>query len=229
MVACGARTRLSFLLVGLILALGLPGTSRSVPPAKLAVGADVRALRAILRTPDDRIDLAQAKLVIDRLIDPEVDASATLRQVDILAANIKARFPDGAGSETKLSLLVTSLSEPGPWNDYRPFSYDLNDPFGKNIRNKLLSTYLANRRGNCVSMPILLVILAQKVGLNMTLAMAPEHVLAKLRNDDGQWINIEATSFGTKRDVSYQQELNISPKAIDLTPVLVRYEFRVRG
>lgn len=138
----------------------------------------------------------------------------TLLQLDTLAARIKARFPANATSQTKLELLVTSLSQPGPWNDYRPFSYDLNDPFGKTIRNKLLSTYLATRKGNCVSMPVLLVILGQKLGLDITLATAPEHVLAKFRNDQGQWINIEATSFGTKRDASYQQEMGISPKAM---------------
>lgn len=48
----------------------------------------------------------------------------------------------------------------------------------------------------------------------MTLATAPEHVLAKFRNDQGQWINIEATSFGTKSNASYQQEMSISPKAM---------------
>ncbi|MGO1069570.1 transglutaminase family protein [Lysobacter sp. CA199] len=158
--------------------------------------------------------MAKAKLTIDRIIDPTVDAIETRRILDVFAARIEARFPNGASSQAKLELLVTSLSQPGPWNDHRPFSYDLADPFGRNIRNKLLSTYLATRKGNCVSMPVLLVVLGQKLGLDMTLATAPEHVLVKFRNDQGQWINIEATSFGTKHDTGYQQELGIAPKAI---------------
>ncbi|QOF98330.1 hypothetical protein H7691_17265 [Stenotrophomonas sp. CW117] len=211
--------RLSTLVIWTLLAFGACGASLAATatqpiPARSAQTADLQTLRALLKTPESELDLARAKLAIDRQIDPEVDVTGTLRQLDALAARIKARFPATATSQTKLQLLVTSLSQPGPWNDYRPFSYDLDDPFGKDIRNKLLSTYLATRRGNCVSMPILLVIVGQELGLDITLATAPLHVLAKFRNDQGQWINIEATSFGTKGDASYQQELGITPKAV---------------
>lgn len=215
------RMRRSVLLAGMLWVLGLPDLSVAAPlqqaasPSRSnASQAQLAPLQTVLQTPESQIDLAQAKLVIDRMIDPTVDVAATLRQLDGLAARIKARFPVGASSQTKLELLVTSLSQPGAWNDHRPFRYDLADPFGRNIRNKLLSTYLATRQGNCVSMPVLLVVLGQKLGLDMTLATAPEHVLAKFRNDEGQWINIEATSFGTKRDSSYQQEMGIAPRAI---------------
>lgn len=207
------------LLAGAICVLGLPAPglamASSPPPAAAHAPVETLApLRQILQTPEDRIDLANAKLIIDRMIDPTVDAIETGRKLDALAARIKARFPNGASNQVKLELLVTSLSQPGPWNDHRPFSYDLADPFGRNIRNKLLATYLVTRKGNCVSMPVLLVILGQKLGLDLTFATAPEHVLAKFRNDQGQWINIEATSFGTKRDSSYQEEMGIAPKAI---------------
>lgn len=208
------------LLVGALCVLSLPAlglaVSSSTPPATAHAPVESLApLRQLMQTPEVRIDLAKAKLTIDGMIDPTTDAIETGRKLDALAARIKARFPKGASSQAKLELLVTSLSQPGPWNDHRPFSYDLADPFGRNIRNKLLSTYLATRKGNCVSMPVLLVVLGQKLGLDMTLATAPEHVLAKFRNDQEQWINIEATSFGTKRDASYQQEMGIAPKALN--------------
>lgn len=206
------------LLMGVLCWLGPPASglavASSLPPAATDAQEALAPLRQLLRTPEDRVDLASAKLTIDRMIDPAVDAIETGRKLDALAARIKARFPKDASSQVKLELLVTSLSQPGPWNDHRPFSYDLADPFGRNIRNKLLSTYLATRKGNCVSMPVLLVILGQKLGLDLTLATAPEHVLAKFRNDQKQWVNIEATSFGTKRDASYQQEMGIAPRAI---------------
>ncbi|MCD0245704.1 transglutaminase-like domain-containing protein [Xanthomonas melonis] len=176
--------------------------------------SDLTVIKTLVATPEEQIDLATAKLTIDSVIDPTVDAKAALAQLDSLASRVKSRFPNDATRQIKLELLVTSLSQPGPWNDYQPFSYDLDDPFGKDIRNKLISTYLTTRKGNCVSMPILLVILGQKLGLDITLATAPEHVLAKFRNDKGQWINIEATSFGTKRDASYQQEMAITSQAM---------------
>jgi len=175
---------------------------------------EIATLDALLATPNDQIDLAKAKITIDRLIDPTINSKEVLYRIDALARKIQYRFPIGATSQVKLELLVVSLATPGPWNDYKPFAYDLDDPYGKNIKNKLISTYLDTRKGNCVSMPILLAILGQKLGVNITLATAPEHVLVKFKNDRGEWINIEATSFGTKSDMGYQQDMGISTKAI---------------
>lgn len=175
---------------------------------------DLATVRRLIGQSDTTIDLAQAKVTIDRLIAPDIDTVATLRQIDALAAAIRRRIPPQATSQTKLEILVTSLSLPGPWNDYRPFTYDLADPFGTKIQNKLLSTYLATRKGNCVSMPVLFVILGQRIGLDVTLSTAPLHVLAKFKNDAGEWVNIEVTSYGTKQNTSYQQEMAITAKAM---------------
>nr|WP_255626458.1 transglutaminase-like domain-containing protein [Xanthomonas sp. NCPPB 1067] len=136
-----------------------------VSEAKPVQNSDLTVIKTLVATPEEQIDLATAKLTIDSVIDPTVDAKAALAQLDSLASRVKSRFPNDATRQIKLELLVTSLSQPGPWNDYQPFSYDLDDPFGKDIRNKLISTYLTTRKGNCVSMPILLVILGQKLGL----------------------------------------------------------------
>jgi regulator of sirC expression with transglutaminase-like and TPR domain len=160
--------------------------SAAMPHVAAASKADpLRPLRAIAERSDAELDLAAAKIEVDRLIDPSIDRAQTMQQIDTLAARIRARIPAGASRRAKLEILVHSLTQPGPWNDFRPFRYDLDDPFGENIRNKLLPTYLATRRGNCVSMPILFVIVSQKVGLEATLSTAPLHVFAKVKTDEG--------------------------------------------
>ncbi|RMH92849.1 hypothetical protein EBB59_07765 [Lysobacter pythonis] len=184
-------------------------------PPKPAQDPALGPIRALVATPENQVDLARAKLAIDQFIDSTIDVPGTLRRLDALAAGVKARFPANANDAVKMELLLASLGQPGPWNDYRPFSYDLDDPSGKIIRNKLLSTYLDTRKGNCVSMPILLVILGQKLDLNLTLATAPQHVLAKFHNPyDGKWVNVEATSGGFKLDSSYQHDMGITPRAM---------------
>lgn len=195
--------------VGLALLFGNLGA-----PA-LAKDNPLDVVRALAETPEAAVDLAAAKLKIDHLIDPVVDEAATLRQIDTLASRIRARIPAGANRRAKLEILVNSFIEPGPWNDFRPFRYDLEDPFGNNIRNKLLSTYLATRKGNCVSMPILFAIVSQKVGLEATLSIAPLHVFARVKTDEGTWFNVEATSFGTKTDSRYRTDFNITPRAVE--------------
>lgn len=173
------------------------------------------ALHRLIETPESSVDLAKAKVMVDHMIDPSTDEAKTLRQIDDLATKIRARIPANATRRTKLEILVNSFTQPGPWNAYRPFSYDLNDPFGKNIKNKLLSTYLTTRKGNCVSMPILFVIVSQKVGLGATLSTAPLHVFARVKTDEGTWFNVEATGFGTKSDAGYRTEFHITPRAVE--------------
>jgi regulator of sirC expression with transglutaminase-like and TPR domain len=197
------------MMVGLALLCG------SVSATVLAKDDALDVVRALAETPEAAVDLAAAKAKIDHLIDPTVDEADTLRQIDTLASRIRARIPAGANRRAKLKILVNSFTEPGPWNDFRQFSYDLEDPFGKNIRNKLLSTYLATRKGNCVSMPILFAIISQKVGLEATLVMAPSHVFARMKTDEGTWFNVEATSFGTKTDSRYRTDFHITPRAVE--------------
>lgn len=191
-----------------VLCAPLVAANASTPKPTLA---DLRHQFAL---PEQQINFAQAKLVVDRLIDPSINAAAVLRELDQLTAVIRQRTPAGLSKRAELDVLLETLYKPGPWNGNRPFSYDLNDPFGKNRKNKLLATYLATRKGNCVSMPILVAILGQRLGLIMTLATAPEHVMVKFVDDEGRWLNVEATAGGFKADSSYERETGISALAI---------------
>jgi regulator of sirC expression with transglutaminase-like and TPR domain len=201
---------LSLLIVFLIISCSCDASPVSIGQQN----AQLVRLRNLLAIPEEKTDLLHAKLIIDSMIDPSIDIPEVKREVDELASQIKTLFPVNATQKIKLEIIIVSLSRPGPWNKHRPFSYDLDDPFGKVISNKLLATYLATRKGNCVSMPILVAILGQKLGLEVTLSTAPEHIFAKFRNDQGQWVNIEATSFGYKTDTSYRQDMRISQKAM---------------
>lgn len=178
-------------------------------------GADLSALRAQFEQPESRVDLADAKLVVDQLIDPATDAAAVRHELDAWTKAIQANVPAGANARGRLDTLLKTLYQPGPWNQGKPFTYDLTDPLGNNPTNKRLDTYLATRKGNCVSMPILVAILGQRLELPLTLATAPNHVLVKFADDTQQaWVNVEATAGGFKYDSSYERETDITPTAI---------------
>jgi len=155
-------------------------------------------------------DMAEIELTIDRMVDPSVDVAANLKIIDRMAADIeRMRAEAGATSDfDKLAVLRRYIYQSGPWNGERVFSYDLDDPFGKGGRNRLLSDYLADRQGNCVSMPILLMILSNRMGLKTTLAQAPMHYLVKLTDSDGNQWNLEATSgAGFTRESYYRKRM----------------------
>ena len=125
-------------------------------------------------------------------------------------------IPPGADASTRVEVLRRVLFTAGAWNDNRPFTHDMTDPYGRKPGNKLLSDYLADRRGNCVTMPVLMIILGQRIGLDMTAASAPLHVLVRFRDDAGKLWNLQATSGGfPARDQHYRDLLPIPDRAME--------------
>lgn len=105
--------------------------------------------------------------------------------------------------------------QPGGWNDNRPFVYDMADPLGQKPVNRLLTHYLVTRKGNCITMPVLVRILGERIGLKLQLAEAPLHLLVKFTDDSGDVYNLEPTSgAGFTRDLWYRKKLPMSDLAL---------------
>lgn len=187
----------------------------SQTPGAVSIPDDpnVHALEQLANAPDG-VDYAKVQTAIERAVNPAFDAAAFNAELDRWANLVRARVAKGAPPTEVMTALGQVIYEPGRWNDNHPFSYDLDDPLGTNKQNKLVSTYLRTRKGNCVSMPTLLIVLGQKLGLDMTLSQAPQHEFARLRDVNGRWLNIEATSPGSPPDSKYINELHIPPLAI---------------
>jgi len=198
----------------LTIGLALAGNLIAGQPGVPAPDRDLQEVRELLAVPESDVDLTKSKLAIDRLIDPTTDIAGTQRQLDAMAAQVRKMFPSNASKSDTVLAMQKYLYVSGPWNGQHPFHYDLDDPYGKDIRTKLLSTYLSTRKGNCVSMPLLFIILGQKLGLDVTAAQAPEHVFVKFRDEHGQYYNIEATSGGFKSDESYRKDLPMTDEAL---------------
>lgn len=108
------------------------------------------------------------------------------------------------------------LYEAGAWNNNQPYHYNFDDPKGTKVINKLLPTYLVTKKGNCISMPLLFIVLGQRLGIEVTASTAPLHVLVKYTDSDtGQSYNLETTSGANPaRDVWYQQTKRITDQAL---------------
>ena len=164
--------------------------------------------------PEQKIDLARTKLTLDRMIDPRIDISANLKKIDAMVSRIKARMPRNASQIRRMEILQEFIYKPGRWNGNQIFQYDLNDPLGRTIGNKLLPNYLSTRLGNCVSMPLLFIILGERIGIDLTVASAPSHVFVKYRGDDGHYYNFEATSGGAVLDSSLRRDFPMTDLAV---------------
>lgn len=175
----------------------------------------VAAVKAVLERLDSELDYTLAKIAFDRIIDPSVDANAVLAELDRMAGVAHKLAGPDADDGAKLAALQMLIYQRGPWNDHRPFSYDQNDPLGSRMKNKLLHNYLARRLGQCVSMPALFLILAERLGLDIALVSAPEHLFVRAILD-GRTFNLETTSGALPaRDEWLRQNFPITDRSIE--------------
>lgn len=155
-----------------------------------------------------------AKLTLDDLISPT--PTAVSREIAILVDAVRQMAGPNPTVLYKVAAIRKVIYERGPWNGNRPFGYDLADPFGLRVENKLLSTYMRTRLGNCVSMPTLFMILAERVGLEASFVMAPLHVFVRFTHPARGPTNVETTSGAHfTRDDWYRQNMPMNHRAID--------------
>jgi hypothetical protein len=82
-----------------------------------------------------------------------------------------------------------------------PYTYDFDDFDGaQDWRQMFVTKLMLTHRGNCHSMPILYKLLAEEVGAPCWLALAPNHIYLKQRNEQTGWYNSELTAHAFPRD-----------------------------
>jgi regulator of sirC expression with transglutaminase-like and TPR domain len=218
MMGCQAKTTILAAIVAIAgICAAISNLSADTIPAQHQVRSEVaQAIRAVLATPDGQLDFARAKLTFDKMIDPTIDIDAWMQKIAQMEQAVRTMAGPSASRWEKLGAIQKYIYESGQWNDHRPYVYDLTDPLGKNITNKLLTTYLSTRRGNCVSMPFLFLILANRLGEHVTASTAPLHIFVRVVDDmTGKSINLEPTNgAGPQRDVWIRQQFPMTDQAI---------------
>jgi hypothetical protein len=76
-----------------------------------------------------------------------------------------------------------------------PYEYDFEDIEGKEDYTKMFVTKLMRtRKGQCRSMPLLYLILAEELGVKAWLSYSPSHTYIRLQDDKKIWYNLELTN-----------------------------------
>lgn len=176
----------------------------------------IAVLKTIIALPEEEIDLATAQFIIENQINPDIDINHYLNQLDVLTRRIQQMPQYGESQFEKMGAILVYFYTPGVWNNFLPYSYDLDDPLGKkNPRLGHITYFMDTKKGNCSSMPTLITLLGQRLGINISLAVAPMHLFARFTEDSGQITNIEATSGELLSDANYIRAFNIDPNAVN--------------
>lgn len=156
-------------------------------------------IEVILQEPEDSIDVGAACLLLAQEFYPDLNTRVFLSALDDLAFRFQQHFGYVADPEQKLRALNTFLYRKGPWNDSLAFAYDHGDPGAHKRDNRFINGYLSRRRGSCVTMPMLYVVLGQRLGMSIAAVRAPNHFFVRYfpeKIPPGWQANIEATSGG---------------------------------
>lgn len=99
-------------------------------------------------------------------------------------------------------------------SSHSPFFYDFIDYAGeKDFRNYFLTKCLATGSGQCSSLPAVYLCLAEALGVEAYLSLAPQHSFIKYKDAQGNIINYEPTSNWNMSDRWYQDNMFITPEA----------------
>ena len=193
-----------------------------LPLASLAQSAGPRTpeavavVRSILDQSEDKIDLTQAKLTFDRMVYPTPPTATTTAHIDSMAGIIRAMLPANATNADKVAALRKYIYTAGAWNGNKPFHYNFDDPDGESLEGSIVARYIETKKGQCISMPLLFIFLAERLKLPVAIAKAPNHTFVMVQGENGSWTNLETTSDGGPASLAtIQRQAPMTQTAID--------------
>ena len=126
--------------------------------------------------PDDRIPLAEGTLWIAAESRPPVDVAQCLARLDALAEGIRAGITAGASEREKIENLNETL--------FRAEGFQGNTDDYQNPENSFLDAVIENRRGIPITLSIVYLEIAQRLGFRSAGVGFPGHFLVKIYAGD---------------------------------------------
>lgn len=138
----------------------------------------VAELARIMAQPEDKIDLVHAALLVAKLDNDEIDVASYQRQLDQLTTELRARIAPTATDTEKVATLKKFLFAENGFHGSRSDFY--------NRANSYLNEVMDDREGLPITLAILFIDLAQRVGLtNVHGTSMPGHMLVKFMPAEG--------------------------------------------
>lgn len=114
-----------------------------------------------------------------------------------------------------LRAVSSCYMEPNEANHGRPFGYDMLPTLHKGYPHYgLVTSLLKTGRGTCRSLPFLFKILADELGAEAYLALAPNHTFIRHQDANYQWWNFETTIGRYLPDIAIAELTEMRPMGI---------------
>lgn len=159
---------------------------------------------------EDSADVALSALTLAREIYPDLEIARYMGVIEGLARRVAVIAGGTADPEQRIRSLNTVL-----FRDEK-YRYDLN-PFARSVETyNFLHGILDTKLGTCVTLPMLYITVAQKVGYPIYPVPVPDHYFVRYRHPTFAGANIECTSRGNcYTDASYIERFAVSKKGLE--------------
>jgi hypothetical protein len=124
-------------------------------------------------------------------------------QIEVIKQGIRQAGYDENNDNAKKWMLYRYMADTIQLKDgngkitykHLPFKYDFEDIEGKQDWRKMFVTKLmSTHKGQCHSMPLLYLIMAEELSIDAWLAYSPSHSYIKLKDQNNTWFNLELTN-----------------------------------
>ena len=164
-------------------------------------------LVATLALPENKIDLTETLLLISRHWDPRLDTAPLKKMLDRLTQSALKKLQGNPTPKQTVEILRKVIHEEGRYRYTEAL-----DPAGLpvNPAELFLHGLLQTRRGYCMNLSLLYLILGERLDLPLVGVPMPNHFF--VRYDSSQYrVNIEATEGGTAfPDSFYEQRFGVA-------------------
>jgi regulator of sirC expression with transglutaminase-like and TPR domain len=138
---------------------------------------------------DDRIDLLRAALTIARTEYPDLDIRSYVTRIDALASKVRAQFTAEASVMEMVNTLNQVLFREMDFRGNREDYYD--------TRNSFLNDVIERRLGIPITLSVLCIEVARRVGLPLVGVGMPGHFLLKVYDVEGRQMLIDPFNNGS--------------------------------
>jgi formylglycine-generating enzyme required for sulfatase activity/regulator of sirC expression with transglutaminase-like and TPR domain len=164
-------------------------------------------LVATLALPENKIDLTETLLLISRHWDPRLDSASLKNTIDRLTESARRQLKDNPSPKQTVEILRKVIHEEGGYRYTEAL-----DPAGipVNPAELFLHGLLQTRRGYCMNLSLLYLILGERLNLPLVGVPMPNHFFVRYDSTEYQ-TNIEATEGGTAfPDSFYEQRFGVA-------------------
>lgn len=168
-------------------------------------------IQQILELPEDKIDTGIAALTFAKEIYPSTDVAAYSARIDGLADEVRAFIARYGKYDPDSVIRAMNTYYYRTWGVH----YDKSPNARGKQENFFITGILDSKIGQCYTVPMLYMAIAQRLGYPVYAVTAPEHNFLRFVDPTLKEQNIELSgTAGYSSDADYAYRLNISPEAI---------------